>query len=422
MGSVQPIVVEEFFWNITVGYVVTAADIRRARKRLGWTQVELAQQAHVSQPYVSRVERGDAPPPEAILLALGLTDQPARRPQQTTPLQLWMPHPEPSGDAILVRRWKRPDASGDALTCTQLPRGGFILLALDIAGHGLEQVPKATYLQGWLRGWVRALSVVPRLESFVEDLGQELDHSGLRAAWLAVILSPLQHAAHSLAYQAAASRFPAPLLVIGAPPATFPSIAHNGEVQRHNLRPPWRLVLASDGLLNRLGSGDEVRGKRRLADWQLGADRDLDPAAFLQTKLPVVDDESYGDVSWKRWDGTSAFAIDSLPELHRVKRVLQQTLPLPSDRSQSLLVAASEALANVRRHAYQGVDGLVEVAWRDEGDCVRVEVRDSGVGGPLIERGGFGVMRGHADSVDVRGAFPQGTVVSLVKNKQGESG
>lgn len=178
--------------------------------------------------------------------------------------------------------------------------------------------------------------------------------------------------------------------------------------------------MASDGLLRRLGGGDETIGKRMLADWHLGVERDRSPEALLTTREPLVDDELYGDLSWQRWDASSHFAIGNSEELHRVKRLLEQNLHIEKARSGALLVAVSEALANVRRHAYHGEDGLVQVAWRDEGNRLRVEVEDGGVGHPPFkEHGGFKLMRSHADAVDVRRAYPKGTVVSLVKRKEG---
>jgi signal transduction histidine kinase len=84
---------------------------------------------------------------------------------------------------------------------------------------------------------------------------------------------------------------------------------------------------------------------------------------------------------------------------------------------QALLAALGETLANVR-HAYGPRGGPVIVAWRDEGDRVRIEVEDGGSGVlPFAEGGGLRLMRAHADSVDARRGAHGGTVVSIAKKK-----
>jgi anti-sigma regulatory factor (Ser/Thr protein kinase) len=135
----------------------------------------------------------------------------------------------------------------------------------------------------------------------------------------------------------------------------------------------------------------------------------------------VVDDELYADVGWQKWDAITTFAMGNTAEVHRTKRLLSQQLPLNQDQRRSILISVSEALANVRRHAYAGRDGPACVSWRDEGSRVRVEVADQGRGlPPFVEHGGFAVMRGQSDTVDVRRAFPSGTIVSLSKAKTGD--
>ena len=47
-----------------------AAEIRERRKRLGWTQAELARELDISQPHLSNWERGVWSPPMYLFLAL----------------------------------------------------------------------------------------------------------------------------------------------------------------------------------------------------------------------------------------------------------------------------------------------------------------------------------------------------------------
>lgn len=293
------------------------------------------------------------------------------------------------------------------------------MVAFDVAGHGVEQVPKLTYLQGWLRGRTRDLSIAPRLESLSDDLQRELKSVGLQVAWYMGLLSPDAETPHRFAYQGAARRFPAPLLLVGAPPSTLPAAGSSGEVARHEFFAPWRLCVASDGLLRRLGKGDERRGKEVLLEWQVGESREAPPADWLDTKAPLVDDELFAAVSWDRWDGSLSFSIHDDATRHRAKRLLEQELSMDPSARLSFIVAVSEVLANVRCHAYGGGDGPVEVSWRNEGERVRVQVDDFGRGRPPFrESGGYAAMRAHADEVDVVRLFPAGTRVSLSKKKE----
>ncbi len=401
------------------------AQVREARRGLGWTQTELAERAGLSQAHISRIEQGQVEPSREVLRALGLSDSHAEEPPPPDPASPvpppWKPAEPSHPSSLVVRLWRRPEASGDGFFTVGLAKEGTLIVAVDIAGHGLEQVPKVAYLHGWLRGYSSGLTVVPRIESFADDLERELNAVGLRAAWYAAILAPLPSSPTVQSYQGITHRFPAPLLLVGAPPHTLPSVGKGEEVARHELWSPWRLAIASDGLLRRLGRGDEQRGKSWLLEWQTSPARDQPVEERLGTRGHVVDDELYADASYQRWDGEARFLMTSSADLHRAKRVLKQALDLSDRRRSELLVAASEGLANVRRHAYdpgEGSGAPVTLRWRDERQRVRVEVCDAGRGvPPFHERKGFAVMRGLADAVDFRRVYPVGTVVTLVKNK-----
>jgi len=330
----------------------------------------------------------------------------------------WRPPPEPVRPHVHTQQWQRPDSSGDAFITVTLPREGFVAVALDVAGHGAELVPKVTYLEGWLRGWTHGLSVIPRIESFAEDLNAELRRAELDAAWFAAIVSFQRASPNLVAYQGMARRFPAPLLLIGAPPSTLPAVGRGEAPVRHDLWPPWRLAVASDGLLRRLGRGDEQRGKMSLLEWQIGVERDCVPDAQLSTKQPLADDELYADITWQPWDGVQRLDVHDDAQRHRLKRKLRQEIGLGPVAGDELCVAAGEALKNVMKHAGDAHTKPVTVLWRDEGACARIEVKDGGTGSPPFrEHGGLAIMRAHADGVDVRRRYPQGTVVSLIKRK-----
>lgn len=396
------------------------AEIRSKRITRGWTQSQLASAAGVSQALISRIETGHVAPSPAVLAALGFAGStPPPREERFKAPPPWHPQFEPTHLLVHVRRWQRPTASGDGVITAPLPQGSFLVLAVDVTGHGAEHVPKVTYLEGWVRGWSRTLSVVPRLESVIEEIESEMRAAQLNAAWYMGIISPVTGSSCAVSYQGAARRFPAPLLLTGAPPQTLPAVGRGAEAVRHEIHPPWRIAIATDGLLRRLGNGDEQRGKEQLLAWQRSHSRDMPPDARLETSQPVADDELYVDVTWQRWDGVETLDIRDNAQRHRLMRILESTISLQPRESSALLIAVAEALHNVLRHAYgeQG-SGMVRVSWRDEAERVRVEVEDNGVGQILLtEGGGYRVMRCHA-SVDVRRAFPRGLVVSLSKEKE----
>jgi anti-sigma regulatory factor (Ser/Thr protein kinase) len=394
--------------------------VREERTALRLTQRELAEAVGLSQPYISQIERGDAAVPDVVrsFLESRTRKQQRRRGAEREPRPMWRPDASPPISVahwLQVRTWQRPVDSGDAFTLTALPRGGALLLTVDVAGHGASQAPLARYLQGWIRGYCAA-APERRIEVVATDLERELARARASAAWLLVSLTPLEH--NRVRYDAVSDSFPAPLLLTELPPRTLQSTGTMAEPANHVLRPPWRLVVATDGLLRRLGGGDETNGTRALLKWHTGATREVPPGTHLSTAAPVVDDELYADITWMKWDNAVTFTIGSDAERHRCKRVLREWVGgrLTPERTRQLLLAVTEAVSNVLHHAYGGADGEVTVAWRDEAGRIRVEVEDAGVG--RATRGdGVRLMDHHADEVFIGRGQAGGTLVSLAMNE-----
>jgi anti-sigma regulatory factor (Ser/Thr protein kinase) len=318
------------------------------------------------------------------------------------------------------------------MLCLPLPRETMLVAAVDVAGHGTAVLPSALYLQGWLRGWTGGLTTPPRLQSLVEEFSRELSRVKVDAGAYFALVSRSRGAANTVSYEAVAYGFRPPLLILGPPFRTprssdlgppLPATGADLSIPpvRMDRLPPWRLVLASDGLLSRLGEGQEERGLRFLLQWQTGQERDELPERHLATGVPLTDDESFLLLQWTGWDMDQSFAIADDAERHRLLRTLSQEVEtsVGAQRTEAFLQAMVEALGNARRH---GGEGIVTVRFREEPDCWRVEVEDEGpdnVGEKQIRRSesGFALMRRGAQTVDVRKGRERGTVVSLILEK-----
>lgn len=420
---------------------MTGESIRRARRRRGWTQKELAERVGLSQTMISQIEAGRMKPAPSFLRQIRsvLTEgsgRPAREAERAIPLVFSLPYlpavPETVSLPVRGDSWKRPEQSGDFMLCLPLPRETLLVAAVDVAGHGAAVLPSSLYLQGWLRGWARSLTSPPRLQGLVEELSQELTRVKIDAGGYFALLSRSRGTANAVCYEAVAYGYPPPLLILG-PPFQTPTSANLGvplpaPVADLSVQPvridrlaPWRLVLASDGLLSRLGKGEEEKGLRALLKWQTGPARDELSEHRLETRVPLTDDESFLLLQWAGWDLDQAFDVTDDAERHRLLRTLGQEVAssVGPQRTDAFLQGVVEALGNARRH---GGGGIVTVRFREEPDCWRVEVEDEGpdnVGEEEVQRleSGFALMHRGAQTVDVRKGSERGTVVSLILEK-----
>ncbi len=419
--------------------------IREARIQRGWSQSELGRRVGRSQATISAVESGRAVSRVVLeQLAAILTeaaDEPAPRELPEEP-RIRFRLPDLSLERaelslpITATSWNRPEQTSDFLMLIPLALESVLVAAVDVAGHGTSAMPTRLYLQGWLRGWARSQSSPPRLQTLIQEFSRELRSARVDASCYFALLSRERQQRHTISYEALAYGFPAPLLISGPPIRTresagsgppLPTEDFSASVVRiERLCVPWRLVIASDGLIRRLGAGSEARGLQWLREWQSGPKRNVPPEASLGTPDPVTDDESFLLLEWDLWDETFAFSISDDIERHRTVRLLGQKIQrsLGSRHGLGLQQALVEALSNVGRHAYRGRGGMVKIHFREEEKRWRLEVEDEGEDRTTDRdlrkpQGGFALMRHWSDHVDVRKAKAGGTVVSLLFNKEG---
>lgn len=400
--------------------------LRTARRAHGLTQGDLADRLGVTQPVISRWERGRSRPSPVQLVALqellgavDTTPPTVRQPELARP-----PAREPDRlplplDSLV---WQRPGLTGDIALIAGLPRDDVLLAVIDTVGRGPTAALAAQHLRGWLYGWIASRKSAVRLDELVEDLGRELRLSRLDATWFLAVLGRAD-SPHAVKMDMASHAFPAPLLLTGPEQETRPTrtsedpgqgaidISH---VHYETVEAPFRLVIATDGLLARLGSGSERRGKRSMLRWKVGGAREYPPEEHFGSG-EAGDDETLVQLSWGEWDEEVEFDAADSSSRHQLLRDLGRSIRerwgsgYPVD---PIVNAACEAVANVTRHAYSP-SGPVRARWRFTRDWAQLEIADEGVGGPIREQGGYRVMRHHADVVDHWEHMPSGRIVFL---------
>lgn len=380
---------------------------------------------------MSQIERGSQASKaatQALAAALGIEDGDAvsvrRVKQQREPSddrQGNDPLPVAAGLAarsmmIRTRRWQRPVVSGDFTWLGYVGGTSLLIVATDVEGRGARATLQAGYLRGFLDGFRSQLTLVPDLDSVADAIQACLRSTGIEAAFYVAHLRSV--GPHVIAYQARGFGFPSPLLITGATHTTLPSLAARTpqEEQRHRLTAPWRLVLASDGLLQRLGTGSETRGVAALRRWLTGPARDEDPATFLSVSEPASDDEMFVELRWAGWDDVLRFDVTDIARRHEALEraasfVADVTRSAPLGRAATSAVA--EALDNARHHGYTGRRGEVLVSFRAEGAAARIEIEDNGSGKIGQPGDGIRIMTARAGHVDRRYSERGGVIVSL---------
>jgi transcriptional regulator with XRE-family HTH domain len=408
-------------------------DLRRLRTELGLTQLELAERAGCSQSVISMLEKGTYKPSDLLMSRI----QKALQPLSCSPKsnqETFLSFPEVnihSSMPIKVRLWKRPKLSGDFLFHRSLSPESYLIVACDIAGNGVEQFPYSVYLSGWLNGYLETSPSTLRLEGLVDALGSILKALGKEAALYAIMITRSRSEAHSVTYEALSCGFPPPLLLLGPPYKTLPTgqlfsslpLLSDSPLSiiRQVISAPWRVVIASDGMLSRLGEGSEDQGRRKLFSMMKGAERNFTLDKLFQTNLESTDDEMLVVVEWVSWDRELSFDVGNVTSHNYITDVLAKEIAsvIGPDKANRMIQALVEALNNVAIHAYYGESGMVVVRYRREPKALRIEVEDFGKGGVTRSQimkpaSGFAVMRAMVSRVETWSGPKGGTVISLV--------
>ena len=117
-----------------------------------------------------------------------------------------------------------------------------------------------------------------------------------------------------------------------------------------------------------------------------------------------------GEISAPAFDSDIRLTVPARPEnvavVRHVLGALAEALRLPDDMVEDMRLAVTEACTNVVRHAYEGVEGKIDVVMRPRGEALEVVVSDAGRGiGPSPDTAGPGLglplIAALADSVEI---------------------
>jgi serine phosphatase RsbU (regulator of sigma subunit)/anti-sigma regulatory factor (Ser/Thr protein kinase) len=318
---------------------------------------------------------------------------------------------------------------GDWFDTFTLPRGDVVVVIGDVAGHGLP----AASLMGKLRNAVRAhalmggtaLDILRRADEFHRHFGE-----GELVTLLVGLL------ARDLATFRYVSAGHPPPLVAGPDGAAFASdhrvnpplglLPQSSFVEEEVPMPPGTSVLLyTDGLIERRGESLDsgFERLRSTAEQVLRGTEPNDEISRLMARVidgpPPSDDVAVMLLHRTAPATELEFAVEARARsLVWVRRALTRWLDdlrVPEPIAREIVMAASEASANVVEHAYGPAGGTITISATQEEDHVDVLVRDVGAwrGSSRGDRGnGLRLMRGLMDDVLVD-TSSAGTVVRL---------
>lgn len=427
-------------------------EIRAARQDLGLSQQKLAALVGCSQPTISLVERGRLDPDAQLMRKIaGILDSDSPdRTDATASVEsylselsqmserLTIPPLQGLPAGLSIQQWQQPDFGGD-LAVTYVRRKGsdwtVSVVAVDLAGSGPRLMQASAYFRGWIRGLIDAQPQQAR--GLIQKLSDECRRLEISASAAVIILSG-DNRRKGVDIDIINAAFPSVLLIDEppmriTPPGTIgPALPLRDneffDVEQLHIE-SGTLLITTDGLLERLGAGDQVTGRRRLVKHMTSPARHVEIGEWLSTEIPSRDDELGIVVTYRPWDIDDTFSVrDDYSRQHvmrRLRDLLQSAVLLPSSEGQarqaeSAMTAVAEAIDNVREHARGS--GIVTIRAVESAEQIRVEIQDDGIGPPPTrdvnqKSSGFEVMRTVADHLYVDEAGPVGSLIGLVFNK-----
>ena len=328
------------------------------------------------------------------------------------------------------------EVGGDWCEAIELPDGRVGLFVGDVVGRGLS----AAAAMGQLRAAVNALALICETPARLIDRLALFAETIPAAHCATVVAAILDRHTGELVYSCAAH--PPPLIVSAdgdahfleggrSVPLVVPSRSPRTDA-RVTLAPGTRLVLFSDGLVERRGESIDV-GLARLAT-AAGAQRLLPADAFVTALVADLTDDQH------RLDDIAVLCVDlatdaavrflrrfstSPQELAGLRGAMRDWFAvndIAAADANDILLAVGEAVANVVEHAYPpDTSGDVEVELVRDGAQMMLRIRDRGIWNLLWAPGdrgrGLSLMRAVSD-VDVRRSL-SGTTVTMRRNLDG---
>jgi len=321
------------------------------------------------------------------------------------------------------------EAGGDWYDAVEQPSGTVAFAVGDVVGRG---VPAAA-MMGQLRHALRAYlaeghdpaAALSRLDALVERSGP-----GTLATVACVAYDP---ATGELAY--ASAGHPPPLLVppegpshfldhpLGLPIGVIPDASF--DQRRATLAPGSVLLLFTDGLVEDrdLPIGDGLERLREAVASDPDLDRWLEGVVERMTARRSVDDDVAAVAVQVEVtaDGLLLRRQAATTELAHMRDAVRDALTVAGMEGaivDDIVLATSEAVGNVIRHAYRGAPGLLEVAMTIDAERIELTTRDEGTWRESNRPGRLGleIMRGVMDTVEVD-TGDDGTTVRMTKER-----
>ncbi len=312
------------------------------------------------------------------------------------------------------------EIGGDWYDVITLPQGQLGIVIGDVAGHGVAAAAAMGQMRMALRTY--ALDGLPPAAA-LQRLNV-LMHEFQPGAVATLIYAHLDPESGTL--RLAKAGHPPPLLVTASGDAIFvegglgpPLGVDAGIVYQEvvaQLTPGTTLVLYTDGLIERRGESLD-RGMERLRAALASAPEDLEAASDHVVRLLIPEGGAADDTALlavrrvSLVDRPLQLTLPAQPpRLAGVRRILVRWLRqngVGEDDASEILVACTEACANVMRHAYGMEEGAMQIDAAFQGEDLSLSVRDFGEwrapdpAAPEDRGRGLSMIRGLMHAVDI---------------------